>query len=64
MSHANGQLTISFEDQGVRHQVVHELTARLTAEAQQHSLFRNMPRKERHKAITTMLQPLLLQYGD
>ena len=44
--------------------MVHELAARPTAEAQQHSLFRNMPRKERHKAITTMLQPLLRQYGD
>ena len=55
MSKVNGQMVVNYEDEGVVHHVVHELPERQSAEAQQRNLFRNMPRKERNKTITSML---------
>ena len=55
VSHVNGHLVLNYDDQGVKQAVVHELPARATAAAQQRDFYRNMPRKERHKIITTML---------
>ena len=55
VSHVNGHLVFSYDDQGVKQEVVHELPERATAAAQQRDFYRNMPRKERHKIITTML---------
>ena len=55
VSHINGHLVLSYDDQGVKQEVVHELTERAAAAAQQRDFYRNMPRKERYKIITTML---------
>ena len=63
-SHVGGKLQLSFEDQGARQQVLHELPDRPAAEAQQWHFFRNMSRKQRHKHITVLLQPLLRRHGD
>ena len=63
-SHVGGKLQLSFEDQGSRHQVLHELPDRPAAGAQQWHFFRNMSRKQWHKHITVLLQPLLRRHGD
>ena len=55
VSYVNGHLVLNYDGQGVKQAVVHELPARATAAAQQQDFYRNMPRKERQKIITTML---------
>ena len=54
-SHVGEKLQISYEDQGVKHQVLHDLPDRPAAGAQQWHSFRNMSRKQRHKHITVLL---------
>ena len=51
----DGHLVLNYDDQGVKQEVVLELPERAAAAAQQRDFYRNMPRKERFKIITTML---------
>jgi hypothetical protein len=59
VSQVEGRVVLTYEDQGHIHKVEHRAPAQQSAEAQQRHFYRNLPRKERYKAITTMLQPLL-----
>jgi len=59
-----GQMVLTYAVDGVTHRVEHPLPGRPSADAQERHFYRNLSRKERYKAITTMLQPLLRPHGD
>ena len=45
------QVYISYDDHGVRRHVEHPLPSQPVGDAQQRTYYRNMSRKDRHKAI-------------
>ena len=49
----------SYDDQGIRRHVEHQLPSQPVGDPQERTHFRNMSRKDRHKAIGNMMQPLL-----
>ena len=59
-----GQMVLTYAVDGVTHRVEHPLPGRPSADAQERHFYRNLSRKEKYKAITTMLQPLLRPHGD
>jgi hypothetical protein len=64
VSTVGGRMVLTYEVQGVTHRVEHRLPGQPTAAAQERNFYRNMPRKERYKAIAKMMQPLLRPHGD
>ena len=58
------QVYITYDDHGVRRHVEHTLPSQPVGDPQQRTYYRNMSRKDRHKAIATMMQPLLRPHGD
>ena len=64
VSKVDGQVVLTYEDQGVRHRVEHQLPEQPSADAQERNLYRNMPRKEKKRTITAMLQPLLRPHSE
>jgi hypothetical protein len=54
----------SYDDQGIRRHVEHQLPSQPVGDPQERTHFRNMSRKDRYKAIGNMMQPLLRPLGD